>query len=644
MECTQARAGGEHDRQLLDSISLPEKQSNTLFAALLLTAICIFAAGNLLLQDASVLRQTAPIAITCLAVIFVFYGLSRRLGSAAWGLVFSYGLMALIGNARWHWLAPLFYLLAVFGLVDAIRFLRVGMREIPLLLLMALTATAVIIGHGGTYTFFDMLQRVQSGAAHYDMLFHASIAAMIKNYGLVSTGLHGLVETPYHALSHMLVAGVSVLSGAGVLEVYGVAPQMLFVPVLVFSIVACCAMLGRTDSRSIPLAWALACFLLILAPRLFGKWAFWDSYLASESFTVSLGFLMLGLPLLFKRKLSVADLILAASVAGLAGAAKAPVGLMFAGLWWLRAVILRRGRVPADWLALALVAAVAALVAFHAASANAPTTIVPFGSIPGYSWRGSDLAAAVQNLSGPGPVTGNSVGWALAAILSFVAFHFSLSRLVVAGFVRKQGVRALVDAPAALFSLGAMAAGLLIVGLFDLPGGAAFYFSSIAFFVALPLVTTMMVNGLGKLRLRPGLGNLVVNFVMLPLVLLLAIADGRKAAREIAASHRTNAQQHNVLVDSLLKLRHHAPLNIVLRPGKEQLTGNPIKACFAQPFIYPAVSERPWAGVIQTGEHCLFQYYGYAQYGLTAGHQEITVRPVVPLGMKEVPWSIPGSH
>jgi len=107
-----------------------------------------------------------------------------------------------------------------------------------------------------------------TGGVHRDAPYHAGIAAMIKNYGVVSTGLHGLVETPYHIFSHALAAGLSLLSGRRVLEVYGVAPSVFFIPILIFSAVACAAILDRTGRAYLLTMWGLVCVLLVGTPWL----------------------------------------------------------------------------------------------------------------------------------------------------------------------------------------------------------------------------------------------------------------------------------------------------------------------------------------------------------------------------------------
>jgi hypothetical protein len=262
------------DHQLVDSISVSEEKLNLLFAALFLTSLTVFIGSNLLLLDAQVLARSAQMALPCWAMLVVFYAISRSTRSMIWGLVLTYGLMVLLVYARQAWLIPVLYGAAVVGVVYAFRYLRIERAQWITVLLMGIIAAVMILGisrgYDSTYSAtFDMLNRLNAGYVHQDTLYHASISAMIKNYGVTSTGLHGLVETPYHVLSHFLYASISLLSGIGVIEVYGVANWILFAPVLTFCVVACSAMISSTPRSKIPIIWGIACCLLAIIPFLF---------------------------------------------------------------------------------------------------------------------------------------------------------------------------------------------------------------------------------------------------------------------------------------------------------------------------------------------------------------------------------------
>lgn len=627
----------EFGSRLSDSILITEENLNILFTALMLTALGVFLVGNLLMLDYLVLQGTLPIAFACFSILIIFYALSRALKNLSWGLVITYGLMCLISYSRFPWLVPISFIGAVFGLFYVLKTLRIGLKELGFASLMGLIGTAVILGSGKTYTSFDMLQRLGAGDVHVDTLFHASIAAMIKNYGVISTGLNGLVETPYHVLSHELIASVSRLSGAGILEVYGVAPHILFAPILIFSVVACCVMLDTTKVLNIPLAWGCVCILFALAPLLFSKWAFWNSYFVSESYLVSLGLFLFALPSLYKRDLMWSDILLVAILAFLISNAKASVGLIYFGLWLLRLVFLRSSKWRIELSAVALIGLIVALTVFQSASVNAPTEIVFLEFVGAYSFQGQNLVEVKNYFLGDGTVSWRSVVWALVAVVTFFIIHFLFSWIVVARLVCAEGWHSLIKAPATIYSLGAVAAGIVIVMFFKVPGGSAYYFSNIAFFVSLPLVVLWGLNDLGYLVNKLKVNEAISTSAMLIFGIFFAILMGWKDFKHTFASHQKIASQHNEFVDQLVSLRTQMPINGYIRLNPMALSNNPIKECRSQPFVYPAVSERPWINVIVPKIDCLYQYFGYEQYGLTPQQQNVTV-PINRREMIELSW------
>lgn len=332
----------------------------------------------------------------------------------------------------------------------AIRFLRVERKHWSVLILMAVIATVTILALAMDYTTFDMLPRLHAGNVHQDTLFHASIAAMIKNYGIASTGLHGLVETPYHTFSHALMAGISLFSNMGVIEVYGVANSVLFAPILIFSITAFCGKLDRTHQLPLPRVWAVGCLALVVMPFLFSRWAVSPSYFVSESYLVALSMLMLGLALLFKQRLTLSDLVAVALLAAMI--AKASVGLMFVGLWFARFIFLRSPRMLWVFAAGLLTALATGLVVIHVAqTASGSMPVDPLHFIRTYSFVGSDLSTAGKAVLAGTLPSGLTLILALAALGSFFVLHFLLSWVVIGQVAYRSGLDSVLKSPLALF-------------------------------------------------------------------------------------------------------------------------------------------------------------------------------------------------
>jgi hypothetical protein len=621
MSVYRSQESSAFGHELLAATSLPVATMNRLFGALLLTVLGVFIGGNLLLLDASVLWSSARITLLCGALILIFYALSRLLGSLIWGLLLTYGLMWVLVYSRLPWLVPVFHMLAVLAALYTARFLRVERKGVGALLLMAVLATATILGCETSYTSFDMLQRLQIGNVNHDTLFHASIAAMIKNYGVVSTGLHGLVETPYHTFSHVLMAAISLLSGLGVIEVYGVAPWVLFAPLLIFSIAAFCATLDRTESVSLPLAWGLTSILLALTPFLLWRWGVYDSFFVSESYLVSLGLFMFGLTLLFKRRLSILDLLPVLLLTILMSNAKASVGLIFAGLWFTRLIFLREEHRLQDFAAFVLSISAVGWVAFDSAQANAGImSLSPLHFIREYSFCGRHLADLGKALLAGTDVSVRTVLLAFFAVGSFLTLHFIVSWGVIFQVGYRSGFIGLIRTPLAVYSLAAVLAGVLIIFTAAIPGGSEYYFSNVAFFVSLPGVVVLLERKIDRWNFDPQ-RLLILGVVIVCLV-------GIRSFYNKSYLTRLFIKEENALIEKLLLSREMAPRYLVLRPTAADMLANPVRYCLGRPFVFPAVSERAWINVIEGGaKDCQYVYYGYHQYGISTEQQQVKVLP-----------------
>lgn len=627
----QTTALTESDSVEVAELSAPAQQ--LLSAAVLLTAVGVFVVDNLLRPSREVLLDSLPIAAVCLGVLGFLCAAARLLGSIEWGIVACFGLLlgAVFGPHAIS--APVAAVLLVLGLADTLRRLRLPRRELMRATGMAATATATIVLTLNPYTSFDMIARLHAGSVRLDTLYHASIGAMIKNYGVVSTGLNGLVPTPYHALSHALYAAISLLSTQPVIEAYGVASWLLFAPLLIFSATACSVMLCGRRPIDAAAAWIAACVLLTLAPAAFGRWGLWNSYFTSESYLVSLTLLLLTLPLLYRRAPHHKDYLLLVILTSAAAAAKASVGFMIIGLYALRSLLLRNGgaRRP-DALVLLAMAVATALVAYDSVVTNSDVvSLGPVHFIAHYSYLGKYLTAVHDALRIAGSIPLRTWALAMIAVASFVVFHFAVSWTVIADAVRQQGPAALLTTPNAVFSLGAVAAGLAIVFIFRIMGGSAYYFTSIAFFVSLPALLPLVVE---SFETSGGAGRTVLLAVALAPFLFAMRVKWAEAADEYRPAVR------NELIAQLLQARRAVPRPWVLEVDAASAAVNPVSECFARPFVYPAVSERSWVWPVPLPATCRYIDYGYESYRIAAGASGPSVPVRLPPHGRIVPWSV----
>lgn len=633
------KATGEGDLGLsfVEDLRISECVQDFLFLALILTALGILVGGNLLLLNASIVVPTARVGVASLTIVAIFYSLSKLSRSVVMGLAATYAvLVAVVYIGRLPGLWYLVYGLSLAAFAYMAATLRVARRMWPAAILMALIGSLVMLGITRPYTTFDMMLRINAGNVHQDTLFHASIAAMIKNYGVSSTGLNGLVVIPYHTLSHALMAFVSLFSGVSVLETYGVASWVLFGPLLLFCITAAVAALDREETVKSPLVWGLAACSLALLPKILRPWAVWNSYFVSESYLVSLGLFLLALAHLFKHRLGLADVLLAVLLAVLLTASKGSVGAIYAGLWIVRAVLLSKGqRAVTAGIAVLTVLALVVDAARSAEAVSGSTSFSILAFVRDFSWWGSDLTKLGQAVLAGATVRSGIVVKALAAVVSFWFFHFLPAWAFVGYVVWRRGAARAAMSPAVVYSMASVAAGTLMISFLSIPGGADYYFSNVSFFVALPFAIVV-----AALYLQERFGQASANWLIGVGAAFVAVSSLSGYYHWSALDPVHRASPSSPLIERLVQLRGATGNHVVLAAqGSLLKLVNPVARCAAQPFVYPAVSERPWTSVIKTGDaDCDYLYYGYAQYGLGVGRP--TAQPALLPQMKVIPIGV----
>lgn len=646
MRSEQNQGVGESFFERLD---LPAEKLEYLFLILLCTITCTAVLGNMLYWDRNILQISFIVGAISILYVAVLYAFTTICKSVAWGVICLFGLLLGIVYLRSAWINLAFYALAFPCCIYMLRIFKQTRTEFRTSIAAGVIGAVSILGVEGAYTSFNMLKRLGADAVHQDTLFHASIAAMIKNYGIASTGLHGLVETPYHILSHWFIAATSSLSTVGVLEVYGLGPQLFFIPLLFFALVYCCLVVNKQKSKSdIVMLWALSCFALTVIPHLFAKsFGIFNSYFLSESYTVSLGLLLVGMPLLFIKRLTFAETIAFCLITVLMALAKISVGVIYLGLWWIRSIFFLRKGGLRTILPTLLLSLFTVCIMFKQIQANASLlSVQPFQYISYYSFWGKYILKAYNAYSEAGIVNIRYLTGAIISVISFLAVHFGVSWLVVAQSFCKTGWLGMWNSPIALYSLGAIGAGFLSVALSIPSNSSVYYFSNVAFFVSLPaalLIFHTILNQinaavvinyaslhqlrftLADIKTRPGL--------LLGTVFFLVLAIGANPLRHLYAQHAQIKNKQNAFLSSLVKVRNSPEIDQYLSASSAFLALNPVARKTARPFVFPAVSERPWINIVPDNiAPEQYEYYGYEQYGISPLQQRISVKPVLNVG------------
>lgn len=343
--------------------------------------------------------------------------------------------------------------------------------------LYALPLLLVVILGSGIYIDFQYESQLAAGALNVDSFFHAAIAAMYGRYGVASLGLDGLVPIAYHTLSHRMLAGVSALGGLEALETYAYVFIGMGPALLAFSLAGLACRLDRQLPFGRALLVIVLLFLASIAVPVFGISALWDSYLVSESYLVALVLLAASLATFLPyieangTKGSGFQLITAILLLICAGLTKGSVGLL--GLCVFGWVGLVRMRRAGYWIVFLLASALMyVLVVAAVNSAEKLVFIKPFDFVE--TFVNGALFTDVQSKLG-----------------FFVAVHFLPVWLCFAAGGFRQGlVYVKTFEFQVLFALLVPAFALSMA--FHMPGGAAYYFSSVPVIVALPFLAARL--------------------------------------------------------------------------------------------------------------------------------------------------------
>jgi hypothetical protein len=621
-----------HKDDLIESNIFTSNILNQLFLMMILTQLMVFVAMCLIIQQADLLKSTSLILIACMQITTLLYMCSKITKSITWGIAITYGLIIVIvylpNNIRYE-------ISIIIGLVSCsyfLKFNRVNTGQLIPLLIAAFISCITIVGISKPNYLFDIMAQLHAGELSQDTLFHSSIAAMIKNYGVTSTGLNGLVKTPYHILSHQLYAGISIFSNQSIIEVYAVATAILFAPILILTITSGCYLLNGKRERNLELIWIIASTLLLLLPFLLSNhWALSNVYYTSESYLVSLGLFLAVFPLLFLRNFSYKDIFLIMIMSFLVTSAKGPVGLALFGLFFTRFIFFR-----GEYLIREISAAGLSFMGFlYIAVGLLPASLntTSMGLLPFHFMAYTIGREPVMEI-GRVLLNGNQFeisvfALAILTIVLVLFFHFIISWIATFLSIQQFGLKNIKNYPIAVYSIVTLIVGIMFISFLKLNSGNAIYFTEFAMFVALPVVVIYSKNIISE-----KINNLYGLYGLMLLVTILASFNS--IVDNFDNSYQYRNYPKNNLVLKLVNIQKNAPLDEVYFFEGNNYTDVPVRInnCEAAPFIFPALSERAWTNVIKTDE-CSYQQYGYNMYGITQDGILTTIsKPNIPNEMK----------
>ncbi len=115
----------------------------------------------------------------------------------------------------------------------------------------------------GVYSPAMTTELAELGLLQKDLFHISSIVAMIKEFGVVSTGVHGLTETSTHYFPYYWVAGLAKIYHLPAIESLGVIFSLVVLPLSVFSF-SLVSLSASATERSSTVAWMVLSALLVM--------------------------------------------------------------------------------------------------------------------------------------------------------------------------------------------------------------------------------------------------------------------------------------------------------------------------------------------------------------------------------------------
>ncbi|WP_198008572.1 hypothetical protein [Leptospira terpstrae] len=130
-------------------------------------------------------------------------------------------------------------------------------------------------------------KKVQQLVLNPDTLYHASVSENLRNYGVASTGMHGLNPVYYHIFSHFLFSRISIIMEVPAYIVYGFGSVLFFGPLLLLFLLEVSQEFAKGWNGLLKVIFVFLSLAAILTKpfvTIFGSHFYSESYLVSLIF------------------------------------------------------------------------------------------------------------------------------------------------------------------------------------------------------------------------------------------------------------------------------------------------------------------------------------------------------------------------
>lgn len=447
---------------------------------------------------------------------------------------------------------------------------------------------------------------------HTDTVHHAAFSEMIGNFGVVSTGMNGLVETPYHVLSHRLVYILSRLALTDSFTAYPYVLILIYLPLL--------AVLSSrlVDNTSIAKSSFLVLGLILVAVKLLRGVFISDVFLSSETQVLSMIILVVYLS---QRESNLSKQIpsglAAMSLCLLATLSKGPIGVILWCTEVVRSFVTIRKITVAQLFVCVVGGLFLGVAILYAATGNSGA--VDIGFVPFVNRISMDTSWMKLTTKLVGDLSARRI-----YTIEYFLGHYSLSvGLIAYGLFKRHDMRSRLWVSLIISTI----IGIIVDLFLDLGGPNNYWITCIQFFIATILLSSLVVSHRWSNR-----------YAMVGIALtvgLLGIPNFRLKVQE--GNLRPDARIKSILtsVDNMRKLEP-----TILRDdiGLSSSLSTVVPDWKSRALYFPAFSGRPWANVIQNKQDSQFigWTYDFYEFQTTEGQDNQLQRSTHGLSITDI--------
>jgi hypothetical protein len=509
---------------------------------------------------------------------------SRKMNNLGLGATISILIFVILGSGPFG-VNYLFWPFAMYFFYQEFRYIKdwvlSGLSVKQLGIGFALLLIMVLPGFISEYALPGNYVRLVASALHIDVLYHSSVAAMLKEFATVSHGLHGLSGLEYHFGSHLLMASAAKLAGLSAFQAYSYF-YVPFGPVMlcVLSLALAEQLLPSINIFDFYKRMILYIFLMIgtgvFYPGSFiARFAVWSNFYGSESFNISLIFLFTLISILLTLKRGEKMLLPAVAIfmtVILASLSKVSTGfctLIAIGSWALLEGGWRIGReklVQYSIFAASLLLFYLTFLLINPSMGDARIEILQF--VKSYVLLDAPL-------------------WAKVTL--FLLFHFIFVWLLFAAYGVSQKLREVVPLWIVLTIFLSTVVGAGVVLLLYVQGGSGAYFSIVPSVMVVPVIMlfSQIFSSEGK---RWKVAAVVIAIVFAPYSIKSALRGARRFVGMIR--HPVPATVLGRYVEHLKVIGQNSPKDVLVHIPRDERYWKSMD-CRGLGYLIPAISERP---------------------------------------------------